>query len=113
MRWGNALNIAKGQMAAEAARAKGEDVLGILVAFMDARFADTHREVGTSPYASELNDQVYLRCQDILLEVAVGGPGSAGWLGAWRSCNHRGWCNDAWNIHPRCWRNFSMMPCAA
>jgi AcrR family transcriptional regulator len=73
VRWGNALNIAKGQMAAVAAKAEGGDAVEILVAFMDARFADTRREVATSPYAIELNDQVYISCQDILLEVAATG----------------------------------------
>lgn len=73
VRWGNARNIAKGQMAAAAAKAEGADALEILVAFMDARFADLRREVSTSPHAVELNDQVYKRCRDILIEVAVTG----------------------------------------
>jgi AcrR family transcriptional regulator len=73
VRWGNALNIAKGQMAAAAAKAEGGDALEILVAFMDARFADLRREVATSPYAVELNDQVFRRCQDIVIEVGATG----------------------------------------
>ena len=73
VRWGNARNIAKGQMAAAAAKAEGLSGLEILVAFMDARFADTRREVAASPHAQDLNDQVYKRCRDILIDVAVTG----------------------------------------
>jgi AcrR family transcriptional regulator len=73
VRWGNARNIAKGQVAAAAAKAAGENALEILVAFMDARFADTRREVSTSPHAVELNDQVFKLCRDILIDVAVAG----------------------------------------
>lgn len=73
VRWGNALNIAKGQMAAAAVKTEGADAVEILVAFMDARFADMRREVAASPYAIELNNQVYKSCWDILLEVATTG----------------------------------------
>jgi len=73
VRWGNARNIANGQMAAAAAKAEGASALEILVAFMDARFADTRREASTSPHAVELAEQVYRRCRDILIDVAVTG----------------------------------------
>jgi AcrR family transcriptional regulator len=73
VRWGNAANIAKGQMAAAAAKAEGASALEVLVAFMDARFADTRRAASTSPYAVELAEQVFRRCRDILVDVAVTG----------------------------------------
>jgi len=73
VRWGNARNIAKGQMAAAAAKAEGASALEILVAFMDARFADTRREVSASPHAVELAEQVFRRCRDVLIDVAVTG----------------------------------------
>jgi AcrR family transcriptional regulator len=73
VRWGNARNIAQGQIAAAAAKAEGENALEILVAFMDARFGEFRREVSTSPHAVELNDQVFKLCRDILIDVAVAG----------------------------------------
>jgi len=73
VRWHNALNIAKGQVAAAAAKAAGGSALDILVAFMDARFGEFRREVSVSPHAVELNDQVFRRCRDILIDVAVAG----------------------------------------
>jgi AcrR family transcriptional regulator len=71
VRWGNARNIALGQVAANEAKAKGADALEILVAFMDARYGETRREVSASPHAVELNDQAFRRCRDIMIDAAV------------------------------------------
>lgn len=49
IRWGNQRNIALGQMAAAEAKAAGADALGILVAFTDARYGETRRELSASP----------------------------------------------------------------
>jgi AcrR family transcriptional regulator len=73
VRWGNARNIAKGQLAAAVAKAEGAGALDIVVTFMNSRFGDTRREASASPHAVELNEQVYKRCRDILIDVAVTG----------------------------------------
>ncbi|HYP62831.1 MAG TPA: helix-turn-helix domain-containing protein [Acidocella sp.] len=73
VRWGNARNIASGQMAAAEAKAAGADALEILVAFADARYGGTRRELGKSPHAVEINDQAFRRCRDIMIDAAVAG----------------------------------------
>ena len=71
IRWGNLHNIALGQMAAADAKAAGAGALEILVAFADARYGQTRRELSASPHAVELNDQAFRRCRDIMIDAAV------------------------------------------
>ena len=71
IRWGNAHNIAMGQVAVAHAKAAGASALEILVAFADARYGETRRELSASPHAVEINDQAFKRCRDIMIDAAV------------------------------------------
>jgi AcrR family transcriptional regulator len=71
IKWGNQNNIALGQMAAANAKAAGAGALEILVAFADARYGETRRELSASPHAVEINDQAFKRCRDIMIDAAV------------------------------------------
>jgi AcrR family transcriptional regulator len=73
VRWGNARNITLGQMAAADAKATGASALEVLVAYTDARYGETRRELSASPHAVELNDQAFRRCRDIMIDAAVAG----------------------------------------
>lgn len=71
IRWGNIRGIARGQMAAAEAKAAGAGALEILVAFADARYGETRRELSVSPHAVELNEQAFRRCRDVMIDAAV------------------------------------------
>jgi AcrR family transcriptional regulator len=71
--WSNARDIAFGQAAAAEAKATGAGVLEILVAYADARYGETRRELSASPHALEINDQAFRRCRDIMIDAARAG----------------------------------------
>ena len=73
IRWSNARDIAFGQAAAAAVKATGAGVLEILVAYADARYGVTRRELSASPHALEINDQAFRRCRDIMIDAAQEG----------------------------------------
>lgn len=69
---------ADGRIAIAAARevgenclAEGDDAVTILVKVMDTRYAAHRRSLARSPHALELNDQVFRRARDILIEAAI------------------------------------------
>ena len=70
VRWSNARDIAFGQAAVAEAKAGGADALEILVAYADARYGVTRRELSASPHALEINDQAFRRCRDIMIAAA-------------------------------------------
>jgi AcrR family transcriptional regulator len=73
VRWSNARDITFGQAAAADAKAAGASALEILVAYADARYGDTCRELSASPHALEINDQAFRRCRDIMIDAARAG----------------------------------------
>ena len=73
VRWSNARDITFGQAAAAEAKAAGANALEILVAYADARYGETRRELSASPHALEINDQVFRRCRDIMIDAARAG----------------------------------------
>jgi AcrR family transcriptional regulator len=73
VRWSNARDITFGQAAAAQAKTAGANALEILVAYADARYGDTRRELSASPHALEINDQAFRRCRDIMIDAARAG----------------------------------------
>ena len=73
VRWSNARDIALGQAAAAEAKETGASALDILVAYADARYGVTRRELSASPNALEINDQAFRRCRDIMIDAAIAG----------------------------------------
>ena len=73
VRWSNARDIALGQAAAAEAKETGAGALDILVAYADARYGVTRRELSASPNALEINDQAFRRCRDIMIDAAIAG----------------------------------------
>lgn len=73
VRWSNAHDIALGQAAAAEAKEAGASALDILVAYADARYGATRRELSASPHALEINDQAFRRCRDIMIDAAITG----------------------------------------
>jgi AcrR family transcriptional regulator len=73
VRWSNAHDIAFGQAAAAEAKESGAGALDILVAYADARYGVTRRELSASPHALEINDQAFRRCRDIMIDAAFAG----------------------------------------
>ena len=73
VRWSNAHDIALGQVAAAEAKEAGASALDILVAYADARYGVTRRELSASPHALEINDQAFRRCRDIMIDAAIAG----------------------------------------
>jgi AcrR family transcriptional regulator len=71
--WSNARDITFGQAAAAEAKEAGADALEILVAYADARYGETRRELSASPHALEINDQAFRRCRDIMIDAARAG----------------------------------------
>jgi AcrR family transcriptional regulator len=71
--WSNARDITFGQAAAAKAKAAGANALEILVAYADARYGETRRELSASPHALEINDQAFRRCRDIMIDAARAG----------------------------------------
>lgn len=70
VRWSNARDITFGQAAAAGAKEAGATALEILVAYADARYGETRRELSASPHALEINDQAFRRCRDIMIDAA-------------------------------------------
>jgi AcrR family transcriptional regulator len=70
--WKNARDAAKGLAAGLQALERGDSPGAVITAFLDARFGETRREVGSSVHGRELNDLAFSLCGDILVEVSVG-----------------------------------------
>ena len=57
--------------AGKAMRAKGGSALDIIAEILDVRYGGTRRRVNRSPHMVELNAEVFKRCRDIVIQVAI------------------------------------------
>jgi AcrR family transcriptional regulator len=57
--------------AGKAMRAKGGSALDIIAEILDVRYGGTRRRVNRSPHMVELNAEVFKRCRDIIIQVAI------------------------------------------
>lgn len=71
LRWRNVRDSTTGHAAGHQALERGEDAATVITAFLDARFGETRRDVGSSAYGRELNDAAFALGGDIMIEVSV------------------------------------------
>jgi AcrR family transcriptional regulator len=71
VRYRNDVGLSVGYAAGRERRAAGDSALDIFTAIIDARFGDLRRMANASPHLTELNAQVFKRCIDIVMDVAL------------------------------------------
>lgn len=67
----NAQAVESGMAAGRAALAEGRDPVEILATILDTRYGNNRRRLATSPHATEINDQAFRRCRDLMIASAV------------------------------------------
>lgn len=66
LRWSQGVEIAAGFAAGDRALARGGDALVALVEIFEARYGDARSDLARSPHASEVNNEAFRRCSDIM-----------------------------------------------
>lgn len=70
LRWRQDVEIAAGFAAGDRALACGGDALEAIVEILDARYGSARRDLAQSPHASEVNNEAFRRCYDIMAASA-------------------------------------------
>ena len=67
-------NISAVKLGIDAGRAKlksGANAIEVLTTVIDIRYGENRRNLMLSPHATELNDQAFRRCRDLMIESAI------------------------------------------
>jgi AcrR family transcriptional regulator len=70
LRLRNVTAVIDGERASREALERQADAVDVITAWIDARFGETRREVGSTPYGRELNDTAFRLATDIMIEVS-------------------------------------------
>jgi AcrR family transcriptional regulator len=63
-------SIAAGLAAGREALEAGGDAVDVLTAVVNIRYGEARRRLLASPHATEINDQAFRRCRDLMIEAA-------------------------------------------
>lgn len=67
-------NIKAVKLGIDAGRTKladGESAIEVLTTVVDVRYGENRRNLMLSPHATEINDQAFRRCRDLMIESAI------------------------------------------
>jgi len=71
LRWRHVIEINTGFEAGARALSEGGSALDAVVAVFDARYGAARRDLERSPHATEINDEAFRRCRDIMGSSAI------------------------------------------
>jgi AcrR family transcriptional regulator len=71
LRWRHIVEINAGFEAGERVLADGGSALDAIVAIFDARYGEARRDLELSPHASEINNEAFRRCRDVMANSAI------------------------------------------
>jgi AcrR family transcriptional regulator len=70
VKFNNIVALEQGEAAAQAALARGANALDVISQWLDVRFGEVRRRVGSSPHGEALNAMVFKIAADIMIEVS-------------------------------------------